>query len=447
MDAFRAFVETDIVPACGPNGPLVEVFPGPFGNSLRLIRDVKVGEILFKIPASSLLRVPGLNTQSDTASKSPASLDFFARAQNGDSAAFSDDLPFDDLRLILELIHQRSLGPKSPWFGYISLLPVEFPTCPLFWSEEDTERRLAGSPLYGLTEELRGQLKEAWIWTMGLLEEYLPAEERVDFTWEAFVWAYTAVQSRAFKVHFPGKPEDELETVMVPFGDMANHAIVAEDAVVRNLHRVDPTSGCLEAISARNAKCGEEFTIHYNDLAPWQTLLHYGFSVPLSAPNPFDRINLALAFPDEDSYELESKKLLFFNMSDELAEEHSLSAEPTSEFLASLRVALATEDELENVEVANIGDLALKPRGLGDENELRAIETLGGMVRSLDSLYPRSLEEDTAALEELEGKELDSSELSDREALRYVVGQRRLLACLASWADSRLEETSTGRTR
>ncbi|KAI9018978.1 hypothetical protein DFJ74DRAFT_675538 [Hyaloraphidium curvatum] len=440
MEAFQSFVEAHIA----PRAPLAVALDGVEGRgyALRLSRDANAGDLLFRIPADALLRAPPLGgpelNRSEGGLVSPAALGFFARAvqdRTGESIGLSnEELPFDDLRLILELIHQRSLGTASPWYGYIAMLPKDFPTCPLYWSDEDTERRLTGAPLYGLAEELRAQLRLAWEWTLDLLSQHLPRNQLESYDWGAFVWAYMVVQSRAFKVRFPGI--EGTETVLVPFGDMANHAIVSEDAVVRNLHALDAGTGCLEVVCSRAVNAGDEMTIHYNDLAPWQTLLHYGFSVPTSSPNPYDRINLALAFPDEDSFELESRKLLLFSTVSDLSEEHSLTAEPADNFLASVRVALAVEEELNGLDIEDVADRCFRSSGLGEANERRAVRAAIRMVRSLDSLYPRPFEEDEEALEALEMElKLDGERLADREALRYAVGQRRLLRSVRAWAE------------
>lgn len=455
MDAFNALVEAHIVPASEPTGLGVELSPYPGGYSLRLSRPAKSGDLLFRIPADVLLKVPDFAERPPT-DLSPASLPFFA--QPVDPSSFSDELPFDDLRLILELVYQRSLGPQSKWHGYIVLLPETFPTCPLYWTEDETEQRLAGSPLFGLAEELRAQLKLAWEWTLDLLGKHLAQDQLPHYTWDSFLWAYMVVQSRAFKVAFPNKAKTE--TVLVPFGDMANHAVGDGEALVKNLHKVDPKTGCLEVFCGRDAEKGEEMTIHCelfsvggfqlkdrsdifpvetdNDLAPWQTLLHYGFSVPITSPNPFDRINLTLDFPDDDSYELEMLKRLLFETVDGLAEEQSLAKEPSDEFLASIRVALATEDELEGLSAEQVAEQCFQSGGLGMENEKRAIGTLFTMMSSLDSLYPRTLEEDVEDLEALE--EDSKGKEADREALRYVVGQRLLMKAVKEWAQNKLAE-------
>lgn len=438
---FNTFISQQIAPGSEPLATLVDHGSGK-GYALQCARDVKEGELLFRIPAGLLLRAPPLNPSDASSEKSPALLPTFALSPASDD----DNATFSDLRLILELLYQRSLGSESIWFPYISLLPPSFPTCPLFWSEDDVERRLRGSPLWGLVSEVKEQVKQAWEWAWDLLHREFFTESATDlqkscYDWDLFLWAYTVIQSRAFKVTFPNSAE--LETVLVPFGDIANHAIRKSDALVKNMNAVDVTTNCLEVISGRAATKDTELTIHYNDLAPWQTLLHYGFSVnPLIDPNPFDRINLTLEFPEEDDFELESKKMLLFGTIDGVEEEQSLGFEDGQpvggeEFLASVRVALATDDEL-LLPASEVSEKAFEACGLGKENEMRAVETISGMLSALDSLYPNALEEDMEKLKELEGKEVEGEVLADREALRYVVGQRLLLARIKEWAEGLL---------
>lgn len=51
------------------------------------------------------------------------------------------------LALAIAIMYERSLGPLSPWFGYLQLLPYSEPI-PLLWSLSEIDSLLAGTELH-----------------------------------------------------------------------------------------------------------------------------------------------------------------------------------------------------------------------------------------------------------------------------------------------------------
>ncbi|MCD9641750.1 hypothetical protein HAX54_028177 [Datura stramonium] len=51
------------------------------------------------------------------------------------------------LALAVAIMYERSLGPLSPWFGYLQLLPYSEPI-PLLWSLSEIDSLLAGTELH-----------------------------------------------------------------------------------------------------------------------------------------------------------------------------------------------------------------------------------------------------------------------------------------------------------
>lgn len=51
------------------------------------------------------------------------------------------------LALSVAVMYEKSLGPLSPWFGYLQLLPHSEPS-PLLWSLDDIDSLLSGTELH-----------------------------------------------------------------------------------------------------------------------------------------------------------------------------------------------------------------------------------------------------------------------------------------------------------
>jgi hypothetical protein len=346
-----------------------------------LTADCDPNEELFVVPRKWLLTKEAAN----------ADLTFVEIAQTLEKALLKvDDWNVtlqEELVLLLFLVKQKLLGRESKWWNYIQILPTDTPF-PIFWSDDDLQRRLEGTPLYGLVMETKMELKNAWDWCVDLLGDRLEG-----FTLELFLWAYSMVQSRAYRVRLPS---GELLTAMVPFADFSNHVSNHEEAMIREMHQIDQETNQLIARCNpdKGFKMGDEMTMHYNDLANWQLVLHYGFCLE---NNPFDRVNLSLdpdSLQDDEDSELQVRKELFLELCHEdLLLDHSLGADVPKELWATLRLLLATRDELEGITIANIQE-RLIDNALSLENEERCQACLKGMLHQLSQSMIREDEGD-----------------------------------------------------
>ena len=126
------------------------------------------------------------------------------------------------------------------------------------------------------------------------------------FELEDLLWAYTIVSSRGFKL-------TELGTALIPLADLANHVPLAQEANLYAMGIDKETDRFVFKATDKKMIDGQELCVKYNDeLANWQLLLYYGFTIE---NNRFDSILLELKIDSNDTYDMETKKLLLLNLS------------------------------------------------------------------------------------------------------------------------------------
>jgi hypothetical protein len=196
----------------------------------------------------------------------------------------------ETLILTLFLLHERSKGITSHWYPYIQLLPNTY-TTPLFHKENYLEN----TSVFYLTQTMRQSMSEV----CDLINSNT-------FTLEDFLWAYTTIDSRAFKL-------TEFGTILIPLADLANHVSFAQEANLYSMGIDKQTDRFVLKTTDKKILDGEELCLKYNnELANWQLLLYYGFAIE---NNPFDTILLELKIDPDETYEMEMKKMLLINLS------------------------------------------------------------------------------------------------------------------------------------
>lgn len=127
------------------------------------------------------------------------------------------------LALCVAVMYERSLGLKSPWAGYLQLLP-KFEPLPLVWSLDDVDRLLCGSELHKTIKEDKAIVYQDW------KECILPLIHSTEFALdpnyfgvEDYFAAKSLVASRSFQI------DDYHGSGMVPLADLFNHKTGAED--------------------------------------------------------------------------------------------------------------------------------------------------------------------------------------------------------------------------
>lgn len=95
------------------------------GIAVRALRQLKVGDVVAKIPKDACLTV-----------------------KNSWSSQMIEDSRLDgNLGLAVALMYERSLGEKSPWAGYLQILPHQ-ECLPLVWTLNEVNELLSGTELH-----------------------------------------------------------------------------------------------------------------------------------------------------------------------------------------------------------------------------------------------------------------------------------------------------------
>lgn len=292
---------------------------------------------------------------------------------------------FDELVIILFLILQRQFcGVYMP---YIALFPSSYNSSPFYWSENDFalfDDSPVGNRAFGLCE--------------GLKETFQAIEERIlqvdpmkqsfiDFTWDAFRWAYLSVVSRAFTILIDGREV----LAMVPFADSANYHWDAQ--ISSKIFDSESRKFLLSANSRIEAD--REVFLKYADLDSWSLLMYYGFTME---SNPFDTIQLSIEQEAEEEEQLESeiKKILlmqcsrdWFSLDHEITKSTNEHGEPCVVFpeslLPSLRLMVATPGELENLTIDNV-EMKMKSF-VSVDNENSTLQTLRNILEYLQDVF------------------------------------------------------------
>jgi len=196
----------------------------------------------------------------------------------------------ETLILALFLLHERSKGLDSHWYPYIQLLPNKY-TTPLFHQENYVEN----TSVFYLTETMRQSMTEVC--------------DRINsntFTLEDFLWSYTTIDSRAFKL-------TEFGTILIPLADLANHVSFIDEENLSSMGIDKQTNRFILKVKNKKINNEDELCLKYNsELSNWQLLLYYGFTIE---NNPYDSILLELKIDQNDTYEMEMKKIFLLSLS------------------------------------------------------------------------------------------------------------------------------------
>nr|GLL38792.1 hypothetical protein A4A49_31918 [Ipomoea trifida] len=265
---------------------------------VRAVCDLHEGDLVAKIPKESCLTIKTCGARQMI---EEAELDGY-------------------LGLAVALMYERSLGPVSPWFGYLQLLPHSEPI-PLLWSLSEINSLLAGTELHKIIKEDKVLIHEDWKECIQpLLDNASLGLNPEGFGIEEYFAARSLISSRSFQI------DDYHGFGMVPLADLFNHKTGAEDVhftsissdsesdsdaddnnnnteyennsdhepISENPHSGDSLSGsdldsssmsgndptALEMIMVKNVKAGVEVFNTYGYIGNAALLHRYGFTEP-----------------------------------------------------------------------------------------------------------------------------------------------------------------------
>jgi len=366
-------------------------------------RGLKEGEMLMRIPMEGLMHA-GYYRAADAPASSLA-----ARLRKALADEYVGPFVAHQTWLALYMLEQRRLGAASSWGPYLDVLPEDFPSVPIWFSDEDWSW-LEGSLFRKRIKRHRESLEKQYETISELVPEF-PSE----FSLDEFLWARAAISSRVFGWNLPGLPVEDGTDFMVPLGDMFNHR--SPKQVEWSFNK---TTNSFEYKALEDVPAGSEILISYGGKCNSQYLLSYGFTIPNVSkrwpPVSTVRVEMALdaEVPEREPRQRWLLKSRLQEVDGELAPEefelkaNTFKAAGAENMLAYARLlSLPGGDEFERrVKSRSCSRYATPPhcqQAMGLENELAAVKRSVHAVDAALAAYPTTLEEDEELLPTLSG--------------------------------------------
>ena len=195
--------------------------------------------------------------------------------------------------LIYELHVEKE---KSTHFPYLNLLPREFTTALYF--DEDEMAALRSTNLYKSVQSIRQNLKQIYETKVEyLLNKYPQKFDRQVFSYENFMWAFSAVWSRVFPIEYPAENGEGVEIVptLLPTVDILNHKFNAKITYFTGSDRR------FYLKTRESLKSGDYVCNNYGAKSNDSFLLSYGFVIP---NNSEDTLYVQFGISDDGNEEL-----------------------------------------------------------------------------------------------------------------------------------------------
>lgn len=157
--------------------------------------------------------------------------------------------------LSLAIMYEKSLGPLSPWYPYLQLLPQSGEPIPLLWTQHQIHSLLSGTELHKIVEEDKDLFLKEWQeYILPLVASASPELHSDFFSVDQYFVARSLVSSRSFHI-------DEFHGFgMVPLADLFNHKTGAE-----NVHITSASSHATHESYIEDINMCEEFRSPGND--------------------------------------------------------------------------------------------------------------------------------------------------------------------------------------
>tara|TARA_B110001452_G_C15229526_1_gene425980 strand:+ start:94 stop:1488 length:1395 start_codon:yes stop_codon:yes gene_type:complete len=344
------------------------------------------------------------------------------RAQQELGKSIVPDSMGEYIALALFLMYERSLGERSFWSAYISLLPTTEEVGTSFtWPEEDLAL-LEGSSVVASSNSLAAKVRREY---ETLKEDVLdkdpvrfPPEE---FPFERFEWAMSMLFSRAINL----READCL--ALVPYADLLNHSPYSQSYFTTN--KITFTKEKEVVLYAdRTYSRDDQVLISYGQKSNAELLLLYGFVVDR---NLFDEVELSVGLsPEDERYEEKNDFLAQQGLGPRIAFP-LLIDRYSSELMQYLRLCCVTSKD------GPLDEMAYNER-VSQANERAALGVvLDGCYDALDA-YPQTEEEDAALMEN--GRLFVSLSRNQRMAVKLRRNEKRILLRTLRVCEAALQE-------
>eukprot|EP01102_Stenamoeba_stenopodia_P015035 TRINITY_DN5081_c0_g2_i1.p1 TRINITY_DN5081_c0_g2~~TRINITY_DN5081_c0_g2_i1.p1 ORF type:complete len:323 (-),score=73.49 TRINITY_DN5081_c0_g2_i1:15-983(-) len=276
-------------------------------------------------------------------------------------------------------------------------LPDQFNTSIYFTPEELDALQSSPSRVY--TEErlesIQQNFEKIKSLAKGLWQNAEGEEDPFNLSVEGFKWALSNIWSRTVPVRFPD--QEHVVAALVPLVDMFNMA----DPSAPDQIKVGYDQNGIYYTATIDIPESTEIFARYGTLSNSQLLLDYGFALE---KNRDDFMSLVMPLLESDSDELKQRKVDLIAAIGTANMIRISRAHMPNDVIRIGRIIVATNEELDNVNLDSFGEKPVNSR-----NEQACMEFLiRGLSNALKS-YGTTIEEDTKLLQTTKNHKLRSA--------------------------------------
>ncbi|KAL1308259.1 hypothetical protein HN51_050194 [Arachis hypogaea] len=375
----------------------VSHFPHSGGRGLAAVRDLRMGELILRVPKSALMTTHSVMQHTN-----------LSQALNRHPSLSSTQI------LNVCLLYEVGKGKASRWYPYLMHLPKSYDILAMFGEFEKTALQV--DEAIWVTEKAVLKTKSDWQQAHALMED-LKFKPRL-LTFKAWVWASATISSRTlhipwdsagclcpvgdlFNYDAPGKEpsdigdlEDLLSSSSIHDGSLSNE----DNTTVADAEQLDSqsqrlTDGGFEEDA--NAYCfyaranynkGDQVLLCYGTYTNLELLEHYGF---ILQENPNDKVFIPLE-PAVYSSTSWSRESLYIHY----------NGKPSFALLAALRLWATPQ-----IKRRSVAHLVYSGSKISADNEnfimKWLLKTCHGVLKNL----PTSIEDDTLLLNAMDNSQ------------------------------------------
>ena len=294
---------------------------------------------------------------------------------------------------------EESARPDSFWKPYLDTLPKRFEEVPVCF-DEDRLARLAGSFVLDTVLARRQILAQDY----ALLSASI---SRFSFSFDAFVWAMTAINTRAFSV--PSEDDGKVPA-MIPLLDMGNHA---QSAKTKWFYEIGPEGMTLEATGPLQR--GEQVYLYYGTKTRTRFFAGYGFvAEDIEEAHTSVKVSLYL---DDPQYHMKRKLFGEERTCDFLLSSHEFDG--LNRMLQAVHLTLADLTDGRDVEALS------HQRPIGLRHERIALHYIASLCDQRLASFSETMEEHERLLKDWERS--GNGDPRDVQILRMVVSEQGVL--------------------
>jgi len=305
---------------------------------------------------------------------------------------------------------QEKANPSSYWKPYIDILPEEYDTVPLFFSQEQLDE-LEGSMSLDKIRDRHQSLRIEY----NNLVENVPMFSQ--FTYESFVWARLVIITRIFGMVIDGEKTEGL----VPMADMLNHKRPRETKwtyvqsrkgfVITSLNEIDV--GC-EVFDSYGRKCNSRYFVNYGFVPEVNEDNEAVIRIALSREDPAyeDKCLIGSRYVELSCLKTFQIPMQYDDPNNKVQQAYSYA-----------RFIVATKEEVkEHFDHHHFTISEVRP--ISFANEARVLELLANAAKESLDLFPHTFEHD---LELLRDKEAYPQLTNRRNLVLMRSGEKRVL--------------------